>query len=412
MSTTGITLAPRLRDSVRLAVSPPVTVTLATLLPLLLFHVDTPGSLHLARAVGADLAVYAYALTCVLAFIAAFAFATYAPKQTRADVHMSRRERKKLRRWLVVFTVTLCAVGLFIVWLILQDIAQDLVKLLASGESDPELRLKVIDNERIPGMVRMLGYLVPGSLILFLGAVLARHEAVGRWIGFWPVLAFLIAAVVVRGLVFMDRVPTFGAGILTILVLAQRVRLKPRVLLPYIVLGGGMLVFVAVLARQQAGLRGGILLESNPILLYADLGVANTALAINTTTRFSYGFNSLLGPLLYIPRGLGFANVTAPASNNAFVWDPASDLLSHTYTDFGPFGFITYIIWGLVIGYVWKNHGRKEYSITWAVAYLWSTLALLVIWSQPLTGGPDFWAGVIITLFAARKLDAMLSTEQ
>jgi hypothetical protein len=162
---------------------------------------------------------------------------------------------------------------------------------------------------------------------------------------------------------------------------------------------------VEKLQRQQAGLRGGVLLESNPVLLYADLGMANAALAVNTTTRFAIGFNSLFGMVSVVPRGLGFPDPKLPTSNQQFVWDPASNLLTHAYGDFGPFGFVTYLVWGAAIGWIWKRHRQRDESITWAVAYLWSILAVLVVWTQPLTRGPDFWAGAIITVLAARFID-------
>jgi hypothetical protein len=168
-----------------------------------------------------------------------------------------------------------------------------------------------------------------------------------------------------------------------------------------------MLVVVFILAQQQAGLRGGVLTKTNPNLLYADLGIANTALAIQTTTHFAWGFDSLLMPLLFVPRGLGLPDLAVPVSNAAWIWDPASNLLAHAFTDFGPFGFITYLIWGSAAGYIWKLHVQRPQSITWAVAYLWSILAVLVVWTQPLTRGPDYWAGVVITILAARRLDSI-----
>jgi hypothetical protein len=401
-------LAPSMRSFVRLVSAPIIIVTLATLLPLLLYVVYLPGSLHFALNVHANVFVYAFAFECTFAFIAAFALLAYRTTPAEPESVLTRRTVKKLRRRIALYSVLLCIVGLYIVYLILMSgVAGRLIQLLLSGKSDADLRLEIIANESIPGIVRMLGYLVLGSLVLFLGAVLARHDAMKKWKGFWPLLLFLILAVIARGLVFMDRVPTFGAGALVLLVLAQRMHVRPRVILPYAVAGLAMLFVVGGLARQQAGLRGGVLTESNPVLLYADLGMANTALAIESTTKFSYGFNSLLMPLLFVPRGIGLGDVKGPVSNQAWVWDPASNLLAHAFTDFGPFGFITYLIWGAAVGFIWKRHVQKKGSITWAVAYLWSILAVLVIWTQPLTGGPDYWAAVIITIVAARSLDGI-----
>jgi hypothetical protein len=206
----------------------------------------------------------------------------------------------------------------------------------------------------------------------------------------------------------MDRIPTFAAGSLTMLVLAQRVRFRPRVILTYLLVSVGMLVLVNRLAKEQAGLRGGVLTESNPILLYADLGMANAALAVNTTTHFALGYNSLYGMISVVPRGLGLPEPNWPYSNQDYVWDKASNLLTHAYGDFGPFGFLTYLIWGAIIGWVWKRHKRNDDSIMWAVAYLWSILAVLVVWTQPLTRGPDFWAGTIVSLLAAWWIDRKL----
>jgi peptidoglycan/LPS O-acetylase OafA/YrhL len=87
------------------------------------------------------------------------------------------------------------------------------------------------------------------------------------------------------------------------------------------------------------------------------------------------------------------------------VWNPAANLLCHTYQDFGPFGIVTYLLLGTAAGAVCARRVTHPASLTWAIAYLWCMLALLGIWTVPLTRGTEFWCALLAATTVAVLAD-------
>lgn len=396
------------RSLVLLPFYPPVVVALLTLLPLLYMEVRVPGTMGLAYAQGREPALYFYGLACVLAFSATYqlAFRLRRLEAARAPTSRTQGGRPDARLgWLLLLAVLgLVGVGLVVVYLTVRGAtAERLALVLAAGQTDPELRAQILGSDTIPGMVRMLNYLVPGALVLTLAAWLARV----RLSAVQMLLMFGVAlgALCVRSVVFMDRQPVFMAALLTSAAAIERVRwTKARVVAAaatIAVLLAGLLALASVLAQ----LRGGELLEQNTILHYADLGVANTIAAMRSETTYSLGVNSIWSVLTFVPRGIGLGDLPLPYSDAAWVWNPAANMLCYSYQDFGPFGVVTYLLLGTFAGFVCGKRVTNRDSLLWAAAYLWCVLALLGIWTVPLTRGTEFWSAVAVTTAVAYVVD-------
>lgn len=396
------------RSLVLLPFYPPVLVALLTLLPLLFMEGRLPGTMGLAYAQGREPALYFYGLACVVAFALTFrqAFRRGPLAGDDAPAHGTRNSHVDARLGWVAFLAVLglVAVGLAVVYVTVRGaIAERLVLSLASGQSDASLRDEVIGSESVPGIVRMLNYLVPAAVVLTLAAWLARIRlSVAQRL---LTLGISLGALGVRSLVFMDRQPIFTATLLICAAALERVRwTKARM----IAAGGAAAVLVVgllSLASVLGQLRGGEQVEQNTILHYADLGVANTILAMRTATRYSLGANSVWSALTFVPRGIGLGDLPLPYSDAAWVWNPASNMLCHSYQDFGPFGVAIYALLGTLAGFVCRRRAAAPNSLLWAAAYLWCVLALLGIWTIPLTRSTEFWCAVLATSVIGYAID-------
>jgi hypothetical protein len=382
---------------------PPVLVGALTLLPLLFMEGRLPGTMGLAYAQGREPALYFYGVACVLAFALTFRLA-FRPRDDRTPRALSEADDAGMGWPLVLAVLGLVGVGLGVVYLTVRGAtAERLVLVLAAGQSDPALREEVIGSESVPGVVRMLNYLVPAALVLSLAAWLARVRlsAVQR-LGMFGVS---LGALGVRSIVFMDRQPIFTAALLICAAGLERVRWTTAravaAATTAATLAAGLLSLASVLAR----IRGGEQVEQNTILHYADLGVANSILAMRTATDYSLGANSVWSALTFVPRGIGLGNLPLPSSDAEWVWNPAANMLCHSYQDFGPFGVITYVLLGTVAGSVCRRRAAEPRSVLWAAGYLWCVLALLGIWTVPLTRGTEFWCAVLATSAVGFTLD-------
>lgn len=376
---------------------PPALVALLTLLPLLFMEGRLPGTMGLANEQGREPALYFYGLACVFAFGITFRLAFRGGSSAPSRVTGPARRTDRRIGWLLVLAVlALVGVGLAVVYLAVRGgTAERLAVVLASGQSDPSLREEVIGSDTVPGIVRMLNYLVPAALVLSLAAWLARVPvtAAQRLLMF----AASLGGLGVRSIVFMDRQPIFTGALLICAAALERVRwTKARV----VAAAGTVAVLLAALlslASVLAQLRGGEQVEQNTILHYADLGVANAILAMRTATTYSLGANSIWSALTFVPRGVGLGDLPLPYTDAEWVWNPAASLLCHSYQDFGAFGVFTYLLLGTVVGSVCRKRVAHPGSLVWAAAYLWCVLALLGIWTVPLTRGTEFWCAVLAT---------------
>ena len=253
-------------------------------------------------------------------------------------------------------------------------------------------------SSTVPGFLRMLVWLAMGSYITWLAVIENRliwisdkQAAIMLGVSFVPILlAFFIT---------QSRVAILTIILLTIYVLiirepSEREQLEENKLSKLVKTLFIVVIFLLIAVefwRLSAKARG---LYSNSIFAYADLCMANLTLAVNTSTKWSYGFNTVLSPLRQVVRSLTW-QVHFPASNAAWIYNPANCFQGLSYMDFGLFGFLLYFLLGWVIGIIEKKRSRGEGNrLRWSVLYLWAIFALMTLWIVPIFRSAVYWVGV------------------
>jgi len=437
-----------LRAILRFLYDPRTMIAFLTLGPLLLveFGFLIGWTAPLSKQVGVSSPVYLYYLLCTLAFALGYTGARaanstrptalarpYAPLMRVHRPHgtavrqeypiIAHDERFAKRLWLAAIAVTLviAGTGILVVFSTVSDYyITDLATTLRLRLANPDL---VFGPEgfsfsvTMPGVVRMLHFWVLAALVLWLSLRIAWPWVCrNRESLFLAYLVLLASIVFLRSVITGNRNPVLAVVVLVIYVFLVRGALprlsvgKPHVnRRPYLgaIVTSAALVFSSLVALDlitvvRLGPGRGI----SPVLEYLDLGVANTALAVSTTTRHSFGFASILSPLVFAARGLGW-QVQFPSSDREWILNPAGSLTTLSFADFGFWGALEYALLGVVVGYVHTRHLCNSHSVRWAASYLWALVALSTVWIVPLFAGPDYWAGVIGSVLGGSLLDTL-----
>ncbi len=399
----------------RLLFFPPLIVAILTLVPFAFFWADVPYTLHLARQVSADFSLYIYGLLCVGFFYIGFVIFS---KRTRPllmpiepfYITLNRVVTHKLYRNITAYSLIMCTVGLLVLReYVINTAATSLIFAnIESGDVDIGLRESIIGNSNVPGIIGMFNYLIPGVMVFVIGILMVFPQLTENWKWYGPLFCIAMASVILRGIFIMDRYPSLIMIILLgFAITHSRMGSRYRLIFWSLILPA-VIFLVVILSIVQENLRGYMPDASlNPILDYADLGVANASLALRTTTTYSIGMHSIFGVLNTIPRGIGLYGfeLPFPTPDNDWILNPAANLLAYSLIDFGFFGFLTYIVWGSTAGLVYRKHYQQPLSLAWSVAYLSMLFALCSIFTVPITGGPGFWCMSITTFLLARRID-------
>lgn len=135
------------------------------------------------------------------------------------------------------------------------------------------------------------------------------------------------------------------------------------------------------------------------LILYANLGLQNFELLIDSNTKISFGFETFLHPLLLIFRFIGFP-LDLTNKNYEWVWNPAQYFFGYLYLDLSlasiPFCFFI----GSLLGYIdTKSQAGvgRTYSIYFVVLY-----CIISFLGVPALRGVEFWFTLTITYTLSR----------
>ncbi len=383
-------------------------------------------SLYLSREVGFDWIAFTYALVCTCAFFMAYKVGlTFRPRvltqhvSTSSDFDLRHPWRECLVAWLLV--IFLSAIGLGVtVFTVTRgegDFLSEMVRRFVAGESATDLLYSsesYMFSETVPGIIRMLGAWSSAAVIVWLALAIAPWRT---WLNkiYWPTLVFLLTVNFGRAIIGGDRTPALAAFMLVFYVLwvDKYPRIKVRDVKSSLAgqfmkqlsgrLGVLVLVIAGVVAYDAMGkLRGAH--EYSTLLLYADLGVANLSLAMQTGHGWTYGLTALLNPVYLVFRVLN-VDINWPLFSSDYIWSPPGNMLMYSYWDFHLLGFMVYIIIGLLAGWVYVRHSYRSHSIVWRVAQLQVLYVLSTVFTVPYFTGPQYWAGVVASLIVAWYLD-------
>lgn len=392
---------------------PPFMVAILTFVPLLLFHFRVPGALGLALDVGSNHGLYYYAFYCVCSFYIAFIVSSNSLSSIKSFPHRkatsARNMARNLRFSIIVYTLLLVSLGTIATIGAMQYVDYtELLMAVIQNDSNVSLRLQLLSSE-VPGIIRMMNYLIPSAIIILFGIVAAyeRVKVTAGW--FLCLFVFILLAQILRGLIWMDRNSLFMIAVIGLLCISTRVEFKRNYLYILGWLFSGVMIPILYVANVQATIRGGELLDTITIFNYADLGMANASLALTSTSNASLGMESLFTPLATVPRGIGMGNIAFPSMDSEWIHNPAANLLTYTIYDFGYFGFISYLVWGSVAGWIFNKRKTHRTSLVWNVAFLWLIYAVATIWTVPVSRGPDYWCGVLFSIVISWRLDRLSS---
>jgi oligosaccharide repeat unit polymerase len=407
---------PSLRVLLNALYSPPFLVCFLTLAPFVIplsdfLNYRTRG---LSRSVGIDFGLYGYALTCVLAFW--LGYVLFRAGGSRVSTGLKYRELRgravqKHRRTTMLAVFVLLAIGVVILFYTVSDsYVEDLIQSVLMREANPALRASsegFIASESVPGVLRMFAHTTVGCLIFMYALALVAPPWLRGWRAYWILLLMSGLAILVRSLIVLDRTPVIMASALGVFVLIRRMRFTKRRLIAVALGISFMLMITVVFLNMSYSIRVEADDRYNPILEYADLGIANASLAYRTASQFGWGTFTLMGPIRMVPRGLGI-NFEFPIPDSEWIWTTASNLLCVSIREFWIFGFIIYLIYGAVMGRVMRGRRNHPESIFWGLAHLWGISILLSIWTEPTTYSPDLWIAIVMTLGIARYIDMFL----
>ena len=414
-----------IRRLVVLIAAPPVLVSILTLMPTLTLLLSPEAApiavlgLPYEGAVAAFFEVGAYAGLCALAFAGAYLVSgirtsphaadgagipASAPASGRGPTRMPEMVGRRIVRPTVLAALAMTALGCAV---IVATVSPDYIRqMLSSFTSGLEARNLIYGREgfsfsgRTPGIVRMLHYGVISAIVMLLGVVLAvRPLPRPTRLAYYVAMSIGYGGAVFDMLMVGNRTPMLACAALGlyVLVLRSRGRVSQGARTIRIILVGvlivGSLGLVGVVDSLRGVRDGG---STSVVVSYAAVCASDAYVVMGTTTRFSFGFSSFLGPIGYFSRGVGLS-LDYPVADSALSYDPAGCLLSRSYKDFGYAGFVIYALFGWMARSLRMRVRTDPTNLGAHTNYLWLLVGLATIWTMPIFQGPDFWAGALLT---------------
>jgi len=131
------------------------------------------------------------------------------------------------------------------------------------------------------------------------------------------------------------------------------------------------------------------------IFLYFKLGLVNFQLMIDTCSQYTYGFSTILGPLLFVFK---FFHISSPdlGDNYEWEWNSAQYFSSYAFQDFGYFYFVSFYIVGFLLCILSVRASKKNiYSSAIYFVVLYGVVSFVFV---PAIRGVEFWLTLLIPL--------------
>ena len=387
---------------------PPAIIFIITLLPLLFFFINIPGMRNLSFNMELNKLLIIYSIGCSLSFYISFKLSS----KLKGVINFNSLLKYNNIRTIsyhnferIVLTLTILGI-IVLVLIILSSEGDKITKAIISGRSDANTRMSVLENREIPGYVRMFSALIPSAFILCT-TLYWLFPGIHKKMRFLFLWVFVGLFMLIRSLYFMDRAPLLSAAILIIYIIPQNIQNKYRKI--YIFSIALIFILFTISSSYLGFLRKHE--DSNIIVIfeYADLGIANANIAISTNTNYTFGFSTILKPIDFIITKLNLFPDALPRANNAWIHNPGGNLLQMSYLDFGIFGFVIYILLGLISGYLYRMLYKNINNLLSGWIYLWMLIGLLSSFAVPMFRGIEYWHSILINLilFAIIKVQVV-----
>jgi oligosaccharide repeat unit polymerase len=293
-------------------------------------------------------------------------------------------------RGFYAFSYLVSFLGILIAVLQIQATTSIIVyfELLFSGY-DSNLRESFLLSSKeggLPGVVKMFANTPLAVFLLVCGVIFFFNIDKKNKTKLKFLLMFSFLMLSVKVFLSLDRMSIFAVAFPVIIYFFKyRLYLK---LYPYF-----LLLFIIFFLNYISSKR----LEGYNIFdflaLYFNLGLVNLELVHNSLTNYSYGFQTIFAPLVFIGRFFGFDL----ESDQGFFWEwnPAQYSVGYAFMDFGYFYFCFFIF----LGFFSRFLTRAAYSgsIIGASSYFVFFYGLMSFVTVPVIRGLEFYVAVLIS---------------
>ncbi len=423
-----------LRRLAEFAFLPPVMLSLVTIAPFAIYFSDSLSAqaLSLSRQVGLHPQAITYAVVCIIAFIICYTLVHTRTKRVTAPSFynikhdgLDHQYRSKLENRAILLVFILAFIGIGVTLYTVRNgnpgYISAIFDRLSQGQQATDLLYGpdgYMRSESVPGALRLLGWFSNAAVISWL-ALSVTPWFVKRKKLFYIILAILAAINMLRSILGGDRNPALIVFVL--IVYDFWIRRKPDRRVGAITKGNSppiskhivniivfvVCIFIGIAAFDVLSILRGTQHGSqqyNTILMYADLGVANLSLAIDSARGMGYGTAVFLYPLTTITDTLRLGIVWPQYSRDYILGSPAN-LLTYSYMDFGIFGFIDYMILGYLAGWIQLKAEINIYSAAWRAAQFYVLFALIGVFTVPIFISPGFWLSFFTSVLALSFLE-------
>lgn len=137
------------------------------------------------------------------------------------------------------------------------------------------------------------------------------------------------------------------------------------------------------------------------LIIYCKLSLVNFQMVIDHQVDFSYGFQTILSPLIFIFKFFGI-DMNIPIAN-VWVWNQAQYFNSFLFMDYGYLSFLLYPLIGYYMNFVElkKQHGSRFYTSFYFV--LMFTITTFI--SVPFLRGMEFWLLILICIMVSKFIE-------
>lgn len=141
------------------------------------------------------------------------------------------------------------------------------------------------------------------------------------------------------------------------------------------------------------------------ICLYFKMGLVNFQLMLDTCHQHTYGFSTILGPLLFVFK---FFNIPQPDFidiNYTWEWNPVQYFSSYAFQDFGYFYFVLFYIVGILLCEIDNQVEKNIYISAIYFIVLYGGLTFVFV---PAIKSPEFWFSILLPIVLLHRFTATL----
>lgn len=326
----------------------------------------------------------------------AFNYLIYRKKTKTLDNKQEYQLRKKFKFWILFLLFFGLSVVIYMILAQYDYSISNYIKSLFFNSSIiSQNREEAINTQDISGVLKMFNvtplalYLYTFSLITFL-----KFDE-KSYIQLKNLNKIALLACIIKTLFTLDRL-TFMA-IVIVNIYSSFGRIDKATIKKIFIVFIGIIILNFASAQRMNGKN-----LFSFFVMYFELGIVNLQEVMNTLVGHSFGYNTFLGPLIFIYRTFGYdwiLNGTEVTYN--WIWNPAQFFTSYIFMDFGYFYFIVFILLGYWIRKfeVFVKTERNKYAVS---LYFLILFIVMTFTTVPFIRGVESWLAILLSLLTTK----------